>query len=326
MSDAAFDLSVPPGLPFDERGSVVTVGTFDGVHRGHWAVLEEVRRRAERSGRRSVLVTFHPHPLRIVRPEAAPPLLTTPVEKMEILAESGLDYAAFLPFTPALARYSPLRFVEEILIGRFRLAELVIGYDHGFGRGRSGDVHTLQTIGRSLGFDVHIVPAVFDRDTPISSSSIRRALAAGHVRAAARALARPYSVRAVVARGEGRGRQLGFPTANLHVPDEAKLLPRQGIYAVRASLRDRYLDGVFHLGPRPTFPGSPPSAELHLFDFDEDLYGAAIRVDFCARLRDIVHFQRIDDLIAAIRADCDAARAVLASGRSACERAEEGLK
>ncbi|MDX1495897.1 MAG: adenylyltransferase/cytidyltransferase family protein, partial [Longimicrobiales bacterium] len=148
---AAVQWTYPPGIPSD-RGTVVTVGTFDGVHLGHWTVLQEIRRRARETDRRSVLVTFHPHPLRIVRPEHAPLSLTTPVEKKEILAESGLDYAVFLSFTKALSRYEPRRFVEEILLGRLGVEELVIGYDHGFGRDREGDPESLKRMGDELGF------------------------------------------------------------------------------------------------------------------------------------------------------------------------------
>ena len=154
----AFDPSLPPGIP-QNGGTVVTVGTFDGVHRGHWEVLQEIRRRALSTGRRSVLLTFDPHPLRILRPEHAPPLLTTSVEKKEILAESGLDYAVFLSFTPALSRYQPRRFVEEVLVGRLGVKELVIGYDHGFGQGRSGSAETLRRIGDEIGFAVDVVAA-----------------------------------------------------------------------------------------------------------------------------------------------------------------------
>jgi riboflavin kinase/FMN adenylyltransferase len=165
----------PPGLPTD-RGTVATVGTFDGVHLGHWSVLQEISRRADAGGRRSVLVTFDPHPLKIVRPEHCPPLLTTPEEKKEILAESGLDYAVFLSFTPALSRYDPRRFVEEILLGRLGVEELVIGYDHGFGRDRSGDSETLTRIGAELGFAVDVVPPVNAGGEPVSSSRIRAAV------------------------------------------------------------------------------------------------------------------------------------------------------
>lgn len=290
---------------------MVTVGTMDGVHRGHWAVLEAVRRHAERTGRPGVLATFDPHPLRIVRPEAAPRLLTTPPEKREILAETGLEYAVFLPFTPVLARYSPQRFVEEILIGRLRLGALVIGYDHGFGRGRSGDVQTLRRIGEEIGFEVEVVPPILVDGEPISSTRIRNAIARGDVRAAARALGRPYSLRGPVVRGEGRGRGLGFPTANIQVGEPDKLLPPDGIYAVRAVLREGSVDGVLHLGPRPTFAGSPPTIELHLFDFDRDIYGEEVRIDFVERLREIRHFDTVAALVAAIREDCEAARVAL---------------
>ncbi|HEX8243834.1 MAG TPA: hypothetical protein VF541_10070, partial [Longimicrobium sp.] len=155
----AIDPALPPALPNDGRPAVVTVGTFDGVHRGHWEVLQEIGRRARRTGGRSILVTFHPHPLRIVRPDVAPPLLTTPAEKREILAESELDYVVFLPFTRTLQHYPARRFVEEILLGRMHMDELVIGYDHGFGKGREGSADTLREIGVEIGFGVDVVEA-----------------------------------------------------------------------------------------------------------------------------------------------------------------------
>ncbi len=301
----------PPGLPRD-RGTVATVGTFDGVHLGHWAVLQEIRARAEATGRRSVLVTFDPHPLRIVRPEHAPPLLTTPVEKKEILAESGLDWAVFLTFTEALSRYEPRRFVEEILVGRLGVEELVIGYDHGFGRGREGDPETLQRIGRELGFTVDVVEPVAAGGGAVSSSRIRALVAEGSVDEARVCLGRPYSIRGIVVKGDGRGKGLGFPTANLSVGGGDKLIPRQGIYAVRGVLRGGTHAGALHLGPRPTFKGSPPSIELHLIDFDADIYGEEVRVDFVRRLRGVEPFTTVDALVRQIRVDVEEARAAVA--------------
>lgn len=303
----AIDPALEPGLPPNHAGTVITVGTFDGVHRGHWLVLEELRKRAGREGLPAVLVTFHPHPLRVVRPDDAPQLLTTPLEKKEILAESALDYAVFIPFTHVLKSYAPERFVREILIDRLRMRHLVIGYDHGFGRGRSGDVDTLQEIGGRLGFGVDVVDALRTNGDPISSSKIRAALREGRVERAARGLGRPYSLRGPIVRGDGRGKALGFPTANVQITDPDKLLPREGVYAVCATLRNGTHRGVLHLGPRPTFKGSPPSVEIHLFDFDGDLYGEEIRVDFCAWIREIHRFADRDELVEAIRADCDRA-------------------
>lgn len=287
------------------------MGTFDGVHLGHWAVLQEISRRARATGRRSVLVTFDPHPLRIVRPEHAPPLLTTPMEKKEILAESGLDYAVFIAFTERLSRYEPRRFVEEILVKRLGVEELVIGYDHGFGRGRSGDADTLRAIGAEMGFAVDVVPSVETEGGPVSSSRIRLAVNEGRMEEARACLGRPYSVRGVVVRGEGRGRQLGFATANLQVDQAEKLMPPPGIYAVRGVLRSGTHPGALHLGPRPTFQGSPPTVELHLLDFDRDLYGEEVRVDFVARLREVRPFDSAAALVAQMREDVVEAKRIL---------------
>ncbi len=304
--------------PLAHSGAVLTVGTFDGVHRGHWELLQRVVARARERDRPSVLVTFDPHPLRIVRPDAAPLLLTTPVEKMEILAESGLTYAVFLRFDSALAAYEPDRFVEHVLVRRFGLSHLVIGYDHGFGRGRTGDVSTLRTAGERFGFTVEVVEPVQAGTAPISSTRIRRAVAAGDVLAAAEGLGRAYSIRGTVVRGDGRGRQLGFPTANIEVNDPAKLLPAEGIYVARAVLREGAVDGVLHIGPRPTFVGAAPTIELHLLDWDGNLYGRHVRVDLCARLRPIERFESASALVAAMHADVRAARDLLARGAGAC--------
>lgn len=323
----AVDPSLPPGLPLDDRGAVVTIGTFDGVHLGHRAVLDEIVHRARRFDRRAVLVTFHPHPLRIVRPEAAPPLLTTPAEKKVILAESGLDYAVFLPFTKVLQNYSARRFVEEILVGRVGMRELVIGYDHGFGKDREGTVETMRELGAELGFDVDVVGPVQAGVEPISSSRIRRALAAGEVVAAAGGLGRPYSLQGLVVLGMQRGRKLGFPTANIAVGDPEKLLPLEGVYAVQGWVDGAPVPGLLHLGPRPTFRGYPPTVELHLLDWSGDLYGRELRVEFCGRLRDIHKFNSVDELVAAMHRDEAAGRLLLSggAGESACAKREPRL-
>jgi len=312
----AIDPSLPSALPRDGRPAVVTVGTFDGVHRGHWEVLQEIGRRARRVGGRSILVTFHPHPLRIVRPEAAPPLLTTPAEKREILAESGLEYVVFVPFTRVLQQYRARRFVEEILLGRIHMDELVIGYDHGFGKGREGTVETLRAIGGELGFGVDVVEAFQVEGENVSSSRIRRLIGEGDVAAAAPLLGRCYSLEGIVVQGERKGRELGFPTANLEVGDPDKMVPKEGIYAVYGWVRGQRIPGLLHLGPRPTFAGFAPTVELWLMDWSGDLYGQRVRVEFVRRIRDIVPFSSIDALIVAMKEDERRGREMLGMGPS----------
>ena len=314
MTGYAIDPTLPPGLPSDGRKAVVTIGMFDGVHRGHREVLSEIRRRAEGVGGRSVLVTFHPHPLMIVRPEWAPPMLTTPVEKKEILAESGLDYAVFLAFTPMLAAYTPRRFVEEILVERVNVGELVVGYDHRFGKGREGDADMLKELGGELGFAVDVVGPVTSQGEAISSTKIRQALLEGDVEAARRGLGRPYSLRGLVVRGDQRGRTLGFPTANLEVRgggEGGKLIPPPGIYAVRGTVRSGTFDGALHIGPRPTFRGSPPTIEVHLLGFAEDIYGEEVRMDFVKYLREVRPFNTSEALVQQMKEDVEQAREVL---------------
>lgn len=291
------------------------MGTFDGVHLGHREVLGEMGRRARRTGRPSILVTFRPHPLQVLRPEDAPGLLTSSVEKKEILAQTGLDYAVFLPFTRALALYTPRRFVEEVLVARMKVKELVIGYDHGFGRGRSGDAETLDAMGTELGFDVRVVPPIVAGGGPVSSSRIRRALLAGDVRGAHTGLGRPYSLRGVVVRGDGRGRRLGFATANLEIRDAHKLIPGEGIYAVRVRLPEGIRDGALHIGPRPTFPGSGATIEVHLLDYNGDLYGAELQLDLIERLRRVRSFASVAELVGRMNEDVRLARRILAEYR-----------
>ena len=241
-------------------------------------------------------------------------MLTTPVEKKEILAESGLDYAVFLPFTPLLAEYTPRRFVEEILVGRLGVKELVVGYDHHFGRGRAGDAETLRGLGAELGFDVDVVGPVGAGEHPISSTGIRKALLEGDVVSAREGLGRPYSIRGLVVRGDQRGRTLGFPTANLAVQGGGagqKLIPPPGIYAVRGILKSGTYDGALHLGPRPTFRGSPSTIEVHLLDFESEIYGEEVRVDFVRYLREIVPFDSQRALVDQMREDVLETRKIL---------------
>ncbi|MEX0690336.1 MAG: bifunctional riboflavin kinase/FAD synthetase [Gemmatimonadales bacterium] len=291
--------------------SVVTVGSFDGVHRGHHAVLEEIARRARRSGRRSLLVTFEPHPLEVVNPRAAPQLLTTGDERREMLAQSELDVAVFMPFTRTLSHYAPREFVE-LLIHRFAMAELVIGHDHGFGRGRTGDESVLRALGTELGFTVDVVEPVTVGGRMASSSLIRRAVAGGDLATAAELLGRPYALTGVVVPGAGRGRMLGFRTINLAAPHHRKLLPPDGVYAVRVEWRTGSAGGMMHLGARPTFDDAARSLEVHLFGDTGDLYGQTVKVQWVARLRDVRKFGSAEELTAQLARDQEAAERVLA--------------
>lgn len=305
-----------PRLPLEAGGAVVTVGTFDGVHLGHRQVLAEIVRRARSSHRSSVLVTFEPHPLRIVRPDDAPPLLSTLDEKVPLLATSGLDLVCVLPFTRTLQAYSARRFVTEILLERVGMRELVMGYDHGFGRGREGSVETMRGLGTELDFGVDVVEAVVIEGEAVSSTRIRARLAEGDVVGGARLLGRPYGLEGIVETGAQRGRLLGFPTANLRIDHAEKMLPLPGIYAAYGVLDDRRQPGLLHVGPRPTFPGDSPTVELHLLDWSGDLYGSKLGVEICARLRDVIAYESVDDLVAQMHQDAADGRAVL-EGRGA---------
>lgn len=300
-------MSPASGLPPTVTGTVVTVGTFDGVHLGHQAILREIERRATARRLHAVLLTFDRHPLRVVRPDEAPPLLTMPNEKKEILAQFGLDYVAFVAFTRAFSRYTPREFVREVLVRRLRASELVIGYDHGFGRGRTGDVAVLRALGAEHGFDVDVVAEIESEHQAISSTRIRDAIRAGDMGGAARMLGRPYSFRGTVVHGMGRGKTLGFPTANLTAPPPEKLLPAEGIYAVRANVASELVHGLLHLGPRPTFAGSPPTIELYLLDFDREIYGERVVVEPLTRLREVRPFASASELIAQMREDREVA-------------------
>jgi riboflavin kinase/FMN adenylyltransferase len=300
------------GLPPYVKGTVITVGTFDGVHRGHRDVIERVVARARSLKIPSVLVTFDPHPMEIVNPSAAPLLLSTHDEKLEVIAESGIDYMAVVPFTQLLASYSAEDFVELMLRRCFRMRELLIGYDHGFGRQRTGDVNVLRSLGDRDGFRVEAVDPVSTPDGhSVSSTSIRRAVAGGDLVRASAGLGRLYSVSGRVVEGAQRGRTIGFPTLNLGPPPPRKLLPPEGVYAVRVQTTSGPVGGMMNLGPRPTFGDSATSLEAHLFDTTGDFYGAHVRVDFVARLRETRKFASAEQLTAQLRHDEREARNAL---------------
>ena len=299
----------------------MTIGAYDGVHLGHRAVIAEVRRRAAERGLASAVVTFDRHPASVVRPESAPRLLTDLDQKLELLAATGIDYCLVVTFDDTRSRESADDFVREVLAGCLSARAVVVGEDFHFGHNRAGNVALLRRLGDELGFDVEGLELVdgtgraAGEGERVSSTRIRHALVEGDLQLANALLGRPHEVRGVVARGDKRGRELGFPTANVSVPGDV-LLPADGIYAgwfERA-------DGSVHptaisLGRRPTFYVEAHASllEAHLLDFEGDLYDEKVKVRFVAWLRGEVRFESVDDLVVQIARDCDAARRLLSS-------------
>ena len=299
--------------PRPERGAVVTIGAYDGVHLGHRAVIAEVRRLATERDCETAVVTFDRHPATVVRPESAPKLLTDLDQKLELLEEPGVDYTLVVHFDRERSQESAEDFVHEVLAGCLNSRAVVVGHDFHFGRGRAGNVSLLATMGGELGFDVLGLRLTEDAGEAISSTRIRGLIADGDVVAAAALLGRPHQVRGVVRSGDKRGRELGFPTANVHVAPDI-LLPGDGIYAgwyIRP-------DGSRHataisLGRRPTFYDDQGESllEAYLLDFEGDLYGEQARVEFVSHLRDELRFDSVDALVEQMRADVADARAAL---------------
>jgi riboflavin kinase / FMN adenylyltransferase len=289
--------------------AVVTVGNFDGVHLGHREIFRRVRSAAAELGGNSVVVTFVPHPLKILAPERDFRLITTYAEKERLIGESGIDYLVTLPFSREFAAVSAERFVREILAGDISMKRLIIGYDYAFGRNREGDVHLLRRLGEKLGFNVDMLDQIGDGETGFSSSIIRERIALGDMRGVAQLLGRHFSVGGVVVHGFHRGRGIGFPTANIRVEEE--LLPLPGVYAVKVEGDGWFRDGACNVGDNPTFHASKVTVEAHILDFDGDLYGKMLRVHFIDRIRDETEFADVHALTEAIRRDVARCREVL---------------
>ena len=306
------DASVESGLPANVHAAAVTVGTFDGVHLGHFDVLSRLVALARAQHMASVLVTFAPHPNEVVRPSSVPMLLTSGMEKFEALATIGIDYCAILPFTRDLASLTAGEFVRRVLRPRFRMGALLIGHDHGFGRDRAGGRDHLMSLGASDGFACEQVgPFILPDGMIVSSSAIRKAVADGDFEAARRGLGRRYSLSGTVQRGDQRGRTIGFPTINLGTPHPRKLLPPAGVYAAIVQTPGGAYGAMVNLGARPTVADARQTVEAHLFDFVGDLYGAAVRVDLVAGLRPIRRFTGLAELTGQLDLDRAAARTAL---------------
>lgn len=289
--------------------AVLTLGNFDGVHRGHQAILQRTVEVARSHDARAGLLTFHPHPAAVLSPDKAPPLIVPVRGKLQLLSRTGIDFVWITRFSRAFSRLSPEAFVSEYLQPRVGLVSMVVGYSVNFGKNRAGNADVLTSLGARHGFGVEVVGPVVCDGMRVNSTAIRRVLHAGDVARAATLLGRPHMLWGRVARGAQRGRGLGFPTANVDV--RVGLVPKDGVYAVRALIRDRWWAGVANIGLRPTFGPSDRAVEVHVFDLDEDLYGARLQIEFIEHLRGEQRFASAEELVQQIRRDVEQAREVL---------------
>ena len=292
------------------RNLVVTIGTFDGVHLGHRAILEEIRTRAREADGESALLTFYPHPRIILHPEDhGLRLLSTPAEKATQLEEAGLDHLIVYPFSPSFSRMTAEEYVRNLLVNGLHAHTVVVGYDHRFGRNREGDFSTLRELSEVFGFRVEEIPARDVDAIHVSSTKIREALERGEVEFAHRLLGYHYTLEGEVVHGDAQGRTMGFPTANIRVAYPYKLIPCHGVYAIHAEMRGNRWNGVLNIGVRPTVSEeSELRLEAHLFDFDHMVYGENIRVRLLARIREERQFASVYDLQRQIAEDCQKAR------------------
>jgi riboflavin kinase / FMN adenylyltransferase len=299
-------------FPDDVRPSrwtapVLALGNFDGVHRGHRKILERMRRVAAEHGATAVVMTFDPHPPRVVRPDKAPPLLMTKAQKLEALADAGVQGAAIVRFTPELSRWDPELFVRTVLVDWLHVAEVWVGANFLFGHDRAGNFSMLRTLGARYGFKAEKIDPVRYKEFVVSSTRIRRLVGEGRVDEAGALLGHQYVIDGTIMHGDHRGRTIGFPTANLCTENE--LIPPHGVYATTARIGSVVYPSVTNVGTRPTVDSSGRTTiETHVFNFDRDIYGESIRIGFVQRMRDERAFESLDALRMQIDADCRHAR------------------
>jgi riboflavin kinase/FMN adenylyltransferase len=295
-----------PAVPPDRRPSAVALGVFDGVHLGHRAILGAAVAHARAAGSPALACTFEPHPMEVLQPDRAPLPITTLDERLDLIAACGIDGAVVLEFTRELAAVEPEAFVKDVLVDRLAARQVVVGFNHRFGRGARGDATLLRDLGSRLGFSVEVIEPLTVDGVPVSSTAIRAALGRGDLDAAARMLGRPYTLPGKVVAGAGRGRTLGFPTANI-APDRPVLVAA-GVYACTVEVGGQRRQAVVNVGVRPTFGEEVLAVEAYLFDFSGDLYGQTIRLAFVSRVREERRFVSVDALRAQIADDVETAR------------------
>jgi len=292
------------------QNAFVTIGNFDGIHLGHRQLLTNLVREAHCDGRKAVVITFEPHPKMLIHPERRPfYLITSLEEKLNLLAECGLDAVIVVGFNLKYAQTSAHDFFTDFLCEKLRISRIVIGHDYTFGRGKEGNEALLIFYGKKLGFEVEVINAFATAGTIISSTRIRQAILEGDMETAQALLGRPYNVAGVVVAGQRRGAALGFPTAN--IAPEKEMIPPDGVYAVKARLAENSIGGVMNIGTNPTFADSRRSLEVHLFDFNKDIYGQRLDVSFLKRLRGEITFPNVEQLVSQIRRDVSVAKKIL---------------
>lgn len=292
-------------------GAHVTIGNFDGVHLGHQMLFDQVVARARQSKGTSVAVTFDPHPLKVLSPQGIRLISTTP-QKIELIGRAGIDVLVIIPFSREIAVTTAVEFVDEVLLGRIGMQDLVVGYDYAMGKGREGDTAFLQRQGEEKGFAVMVMPAHYEQGQLVSSTRIRELVAAGKMRDVRRLLGRYYQIRGDVQWGRQRGgKLLGFPTANLYLSEE-DLCPKRGVYVTQVIYDGRQYGGVSNIGYNPTFGDTSLVAETHIFDFNADIYGRPLKINLIRHLRGEITFSGIEALARQIRKDIEVAHKVLA--------------
>ena len=291
------------------RDTAVTFGVFDGIHIGHQAVINTLLAQAAEHQLMSALVGFYPHPLAFLAPERCPSLLTPLSKRVEILQQLGIDKIIMLSFDAQIAAMSPAEFVKKVLLEKCRARHVVVGYACQFGKDRAGNAHRLTELSQAYPFDVSIVPPTEIDGAPVHSTRIREALGRGDLRCGSQLLGRPYSLLGNVVRGDGRGKEIGFPTANIDIQNQ--ICPPNGVYAIQAKLGERWLDGVLNIGVRPTFNGRYVQVESHFFNFDETIYGKSVEVFLIEKIRSEQKFPNLEMLVRQIQRDITDATKIL---------------
>jgi len=284
-------------------GTIVTLGTFDGVHKGHKSLLDKLINNGKALGCETVVLTFFPHPRMVLQPDADVKLLNTMQEKAALLEEFGIDNLIIHPFSREFSRLTAEDFVKDILVGRLNARKIIIGHDHRFGRNRTATTQDLVRMGQELGFEVEQVSALEVHDISVSSTKIRNALTEGDLNTANNYLGYPYFITGTVTTGKQLGRTIGYPTANISIPEAYKLIPAQGVYAVSSVINDRTVYGMMNIGTRPTVNGTNQTIEVNFFDFDADIYGTELKVSLHHRLRSEQKFDGLDALKAQLAKD-----------------------